>query len=190
MEANVPRKSAGIRKSASRVCWDACAWIALISNEESKDERGAVERRGQMCRQVIVAAESGLVEIATSALNIVEVCKNPGLEAGRDNPALRDFFDHDFVLLFTLEREVGFKARDLMMSDLGLKPPDAIHLATAVVARATELHTFDRKLLNLDGKMNGLNGTPLKICKPNVPAGPAPLLDEANRDRDTNVTPR
>ncbi len=179
-----------MKKPGLRICWDACAWIALITDEEVGNESGTVERRGYLCRQVIAAAENNVVEIATSTLNLVEVCKNPGLVSGQDSPALRDFFEHDFVLLVSLEREVGTKARDLMMKGYsGLKPPDAIHLATAIVARAIELQTFDGKLLKLNGMIDGLDGTPLKICKPAVPTGPAPLLDEANRSREASTIP-
>jgi hypothetical protein len=65
----------------------------------------------------------------------------------------------------------------------GLKPPDAIHLATACVANADELHTFDDRLLALDGAIDRSDGTRLVIKKPAVPAPPAPLLDEIERGR-------
>lgn len=47
----------------------------------------------------------------------------------------------------------------------GLKVPttDAIHLATASLHDADELHTFDLKMLRFNGNLMGLN---LKICKP------------------------
>ena len=39
------------------------------------------------------------------------------------------------------------------------------------------MHTFDDKLLGLDGLIDKLDGTKLKICKPD-PGGPAaPLLE-------------
>jgi predicted nucleic acid-binding protein len=175
--ANAPRQRKA-RKPPIRLCWDACAWIALIIDEKVRDTTGTViEDRGRMCRQVVAAAEKGVVEIATSALNLVEVCKSREVASGRDNATLRDFFEHDFVLLVSLERVVGDEARRLMLAGhAGLKPPDATHLATAIVARAAELHTFDTKLLKLDSRITGLDGTPLKICKPAVPAPPAPLL--------------
>jgi PIN domain len=45
----------------------------------------------------------------------------------------------------------------------GIKTPDAIHLATAILYRATEFHTFDERLLDLSGNVGGHG---LKICKP------------------------
>jgi hypothetical protein len=65
----------------------------------------------------------------------------------------------------------------------GLKPPDAIHLATACIANVEEFHTFDDRLLALNGVIDRLEGTRLVIKKPAVPAPPAPLLDEIERGR-------
>jgi hypothetical protein len=58
-----------------------------------------------------------------------------------------------------------------------LKPPDATHVATAAVSDVEEMHTFDDRLLALDGKVDKSDGTKLKICKPDPGGDPAPLLD-------------
>src|SRR6185312_3733447 len=69
---------------------------------------------------------------------------------------------------------VGIEARKLMAAGhAGLKPPDAPHLATALVANADELHTSDDRLLDLDGKLTKLN---LRICKPGPGGAELPLL--------------
>jgi len=57
----------------------------------------------------------------------------------------------------------------------GLKPQDAAHLATAAMANVAELHTFDERLLALDRQIDKLDGSKLRICKPD-PA-PRPTLD-------------
>jgi predicted nucleic acid-binding protein len=162
--------------------WDACAWIALIIDEKihdpADDPNGrVVEHRGQMCRQLIHAAQKGVVEVVTSSFSLVEVCKSSGVKDGSDDKIKR-FFEHSFVLIVNVDAQVGELARKLMREEHpGLKPADATHLASAVIGRAEELHTFDRKLLNLSGKIIGLDGTPLRICKPAPPALPAPLLE-------------
>jgi hypothetical protein len=38
------------------------------------------------------------------------------------------------------------------------------------------MHTFDMRLLNLDGLIDKIDGTKLKICKPDVGGPVAPLL--------------
>lgn len=130
-----------------------------------------------MCRNVIAAAAGGLIEISTSTLSFAEVCKKREVkDEGEDKIAA--FFEVDYVLAINLDRAAGERARTLMMSGFSkLKPADACHLASAALANAEEMHTYDDKLLVLDGKIDKQNGTKLKICKPDPGGGPAPLLD-------------
>jgi predicted nucleic acid-binding protein len=161
-----------------RVAWDACTWIALIQQERIRDRSGAIiEDRYAMCRSVIGAAERDQIEIVTSALCYAEVCKDKDvLDKSEDRVAA--YFENDYVLSVNLDRAVGEKARSLMMSGVAnLKPADACHLATALIANADELHTFDDKILALDGKIDKADGTKLKICKPDPGGRSAPLLD-------------
>jgi len=160
-----------------RIYWDACAWIALIQKEKIRDNTGRViEDRDMMCRTVIEAAKRGQFEILTSTLSLVEVCKDPAIKA-QPADAVADYFENDYILLVNLDRSVGEHARSLMTAGhAGLKPPDAIHLATAAISGVEELHTFDGKLLDLDGVLDKSDGTKLKICKPDPGAPPAPLL--------------
>jgi predicted nucleic acid-binding protein len=44
-----------------------------------------------------------------------------------------------------------------------LKTPDSIHLATAILHRADEFHTFDDGLISLSGNVGGHR---LIVCKP------------------------
>jgi predicted nucleic acid-binding protein len=162
-----------------RIYWDACAWIAMIQREQIRDSSDKlVEDRYGMCRNVISAAERDQIEIATSTFSYVEVCKNPDLEAqGEDKISV--YFENDYILPVNLDRAVGERARALMMSGISkLKPADACHLASAAVANAEEMHTFDERLLDLDGSIDKLDGTKLKICKPDPGGTPVPLLEE------------
>jgi predicted nucleic acid-binding protein len=126
-----------------------------------------------MARAVIEEAKKGRIEIVASGLCWVEVCKDPTAPvAGEDK--LADFFEHDYIVAVALDKFVGERGRQLMRAGYaGLKPQDAAHLATAAVTNVLELHTFDDKLLALDRKIDELDGTKLKICKPNTgPGGP------------------
>src|SRR5712691_5155350 len=162
-----------------RIYWDACVWIALIQREQIRDVNGRlVEDRYGMCRNVIAAAERDQLEIATSALSYAEVCKNPGV-ADLTEDKIAAFFEKDYVLPVNLDRAAGERARALMRSGFSrLKPADACHLATAALANAEEMHTFDDKLLALTGKIDKEDGTKLTICKPDPGGKPAPLLDQ------------
>lgn len=160
--------------SPRRVCWDACAWIALI--QEEKIIEGGIDRVTR-CRTVINEAKKGKIEIAISSLCLVEVCKNKDVKDA--NPQkIADYFEHDYILMVALDRSVGERARGLMMAGIPkLKPADACHLATAVITPdVAELHTFDTKLLDLNGTILKADGTPLRICWPDVGAPVPPLL--------------
>lgn len=165
--------------SLKRIYWDACVWIALIQKEKILDEKGVItEDRETMCKTVIEAAKDGRVEIVTSALSLVEVCKNPDIKE-KSADKIAAFFEHDFVLLANLDRASGERAREIMLVGYSkLKPPDAAHIATAAITNAEEMHTFDDRLLRLDGLIDKANGEKLKICKPDFGA-PLPLIEVA-----------
>jgi predicted nucleic acid-binding protein len=171
--------------SPNRVGWDSCTWIAYIQRERihGPDGETVVEDRGAMCRPVLEAAERGAIEIVVSALCLVEVlARNRAL--GTDDQKIRDFFDNDYILLVNLDKQLGDLARRLMLAGhAGLKPADAVHVATACIANVEAFHTFDDRLLALDGQIDKADGTRLVIRKPAVPAPPAPLLDEIERGR-------
>jgi predicted nucleic acid-binding protein len=169
--------------SPSRVGWDSCTWIAYIQQEKIRGPnlQAVIEDRGAMCRHVLQAAEKGVIEIVVSALCLVEVLAR-NRTSGMDDQKVRDFFDNDCILLVNLDKQVGDLARGLMLAGhAGLKPPDAVHLATACVANVDEFHTFDQRLLALDRQIDKADGTRLIVRKPTVPAPPAPLLDEIER---------
>ena len=146
----------------------------MIQREKLRHSDGRVtEDRGLLCRTVIEEAKKGKIEIVTSALCLVEVCKSPDLKSD-DPQKIADFFENDYVLLVNLDKIVGERARELMMVGYSkLKPPDACHLATAAVApNVAELHTFDSKLLALDERVEKSDKTLLRVRKPNVGGQP------------------
>jgi predicted nucleic acid-binding protein len=147
------------------------------------DGKTVVEDRGAMCRPVLDAAERGVIEVVVSAIALVEVLAR-NRASHFDDQRIRDFFDNDYIMLVNVDKHLGGFARRLMVAGhSGLKPPDAIHLATACIANVHEFHTFDDRLLALGGVIDRLDGTRLVIKKPAVPAPPAPLLDEIERGR-------
>ncbi len=160
-----------------RVYWDACVWLALILRERIPLSGGGVEDRETMCRMVIEAAKKGSLEILTSTFCLVEVCKVP-VDKKSTTDKLADFFENDYILVTNLDRTVAERGRDLMTRHPGLKAPDAVHVATACVSPGVdEMHTFDDRLLALNGSVDKIDGTKLKICKPDSGAPPAPLLE-------------
>ena len=119
-----------------------------------------------MCEVVLERAQASELEIIVSALTLAEVCKNP--EAKDENASkLPNFLDHEFIIVIPVDKDVALRAQNLQISGLaGLKPPDAVHLASAQKANCAEFHTFDSNLTRLDGRIVAKNGNAIKICKP------------------------
>ncbi len=165
--------------SLKRVYWDACAWIAYI-NQEDLVVDGKQEHRFQMCKHVLKEAEAGKIEIVTSAFTLAEVCKSAKVkESGVDH--LPSFFDKSYILLVPVDKSVALKAQAIQLAGIyGLKPADAIHVASAYVAKSAELHTFDKGILSLDEKITGQDGLPMKICRPGEQSPLGPLLKIAS----------
>ncbi len=167
--------------SPLRVYWDACIWIALIKRETMAVARSD---RDTLCRAVIAEAKKNKIEILTSTLTLVEVCKSPEVRT-TDEDKISAYFENDYILMMNVDRMVGEQARFLMTAGYtGLKPPDAIHLASAVLGQVSEMHTFDDKLLNLDGVVVRMDGGKLRICTPDIPSigePPPPLLSQMKK---------
>jgi predicted nucleic acid-binding protein len=169
-------------KRHKKVCWDSCAWIAYIQDEKIPLSNGSVENRGALCRAVLDSAAKGATDIYTSALSLAEVNKQPtGTPPGTDK--LKDFFENDYIVIVQLNRYLGEMARSFIQAGhAGLKPLDAVHLASAVISNVDELNTFDIALLALDGKITKSDGSPLEICKPSMGGPPPPLFETVAQD--------
>ena len=162
----------------TRVYWDACTWIAYINQEKDIPlESGRLEDRFAMCSKVLRDAEAGNLEIVTSAFTLAEVCKSPDVRVSPiDN--LPGFFERSCILIVPVDLAVARRAQSIQVSLSNLKPPDAIHLSSAQRASVSELHTFDKRILDLDGQLAGSTGQKIKICKPTAGSSIGPLFSE------------
>ena len=186
---------------AARVYWDACTWIAYINQEKNIPlDSGNLENRFAMCREMLRGAEEGKLEIVTSAFTLAavwshaaldlrrivsgvldkaywQVCKSPEV---RDSPIdnLPSFFERSYILIVPVDMAIARRAQSMQVSLSNLKPPDAIHLSSAQRASVCELHTFDKRILDLDGQLAGSSGQNIKICKPTKGSPIGPLFSE------------
>lgn len=140
--------------------WDSCVFLGILKNEPDKITE---------CASVIKAAQAGEVRIVTSALTFIEVVK---LEKGQpklpreSEEKIRSFFKHEWIYIYDVNRKVGELARELLWKYERLRPQDATHVASAVLAKADVLDTFDDGLIKLS---NQIGNPPLKIQRPFVP---------------------
>ena len=144
--------------------------------------------RFEMCRDTLKRAESGVVEIVTSAFTLAEVCKrNPDPTSPAIN--LAAFFDQKYILLVPVDKQIALRAQNLQLAGIaGLKPPDAVHIASALVWNIPVFHTFDKRLLDLDKKLALADGNDLVIVRPTEEV-PMPELLKAMQPDDQEPKP-
>jgi predicted nucleic acid-binding protein len=147
-------------RPTEKVVLETTAWVAILDDEEGRAEH--VER-------LLLKASAGEAQIYTSAITTTEITKGPKA----DDPALTDeqattfarFLEHEYVTQVSVDPIVAEKAKELRRAHHGLRTPDAIHVATAVVIGAGVLYTYDKRQLRLDGD-ELLDG--LRILEPPV----------------------
>jgi hypothetical protein len=144
--------------SASDRYWDSVVFLGWLAKEPDKVDR---------CRAVIRAAEAHKLRIVTSSLTMVEVIKLKGRApiSKEVEPKITAFFEQPYILVRQVDRRTAEFARDLIWNR-GVDPKDAVHLATALLARLHQFDTFDHGLMKLSG---ALGDPPLAIGYPDLP---------------------
>jgi predicted nucleic acid-binding protein len=147
--------------AADRGYWDSNAFVGWLNAESGKVEQ---------CEGVLEAAETGKIEIVTSAWTLTEVIKKKGEKPipKVSEDRIRAFFENPWILIREVDRFVAERARDLIWAH-GLTGPDAVHLASAFHLGLTVMDTYDDELIKLNGK---LGRPPLRIGHPHVPHTP------------------
>lgn len=141
------------------ICWDSSVLISWIRGDAS-----AV--RVQAMETVVGAVESGAYRLAVSTLLYAEV-----LESAMPVPAIGQFEkfmqNRAMVSIVAVDIRVARKAqmiRDtLRKKGESVTTPDAVHIATAIVSGAKFFHTFDDRLLRLNGKPE-VDGLAITAC--------------------------
>lgn len=87
----------------------------------------------------------------TSTITFVEVIhlnSRTGVTPA-DEEKIEAYFEHQWISIVQVDRQVGILARRLLWENEHLKTKDAIHAATAVLSKADVLETYDSDLLRL-----------------------------------------
>jgi predicted nucleic acid-binding protein len=79
---------------------------------------------------------------------------------------VRKFFLRSYFRIRNVTRHIAESAQDLVWTQ-GIRPKDAIHVATALDARAVAMETFDAELIK---KSRTIGNPPLLIRRPLPPA--------------------
>jgi predicted nucleic acid-binding protein len=140
------------------IYWDSVAFLAHFQQEEG---------RVAQCQATLERAARGDVGIITSSLAIAECLwlrNHPPIPKDRAE-IVRRFFRHSYIRVRNVTRLTAESAQDLVW-DHGIKPKDAIHVATALEAGLTILETFDHGLISRTGLVGS---PPLVIREPSAP---------------------
>lgn len=134
------------------VYFESTVFLALVNGEPG---------RVDLCRAALSDAEAGHTRAITSAFTITEVIRPKGGVVSPEVEAKIDaFFRHSWLHVAWVDRLVAEEARSLIRT-FRLKPPDAIHVATAKVHRADLLFTYDNAILAIGNDIPGLT-----VCEP------------------------
>ena len=163
------------------IYWDTCVFLALIKDEKRPNNEmdGVNDVANKLYKDHITLLTSDITEGEILASMLSDEAKQK----------LKDMFKRRNCRSVSADKKVNRLAseiRDYYQQQKAIDGlptlllPDAIHLATAILYSADELHTFDgnddrnrrRALLPLNGNVAGHT---LKICKPPIPAPPPPL---------------
>ena len=127
-------------------------FIAFIKGEVT----GGVDR-GEIAQNIFDDAANGRWSIFTSTFTLAEVLKDrrrPQLSVTEEQ-RIDAFFQHEYIKLVTLGRDVAELARKLARA-YGLRPADAVHLASAIKAKADELLTWDEGNFPINHTIEGV----------------------------------
>ncbi len=131
-----------------REYWDSAVFIDYLQQTNWRIES---------LRPMVEKAQRGDVMIVTSAFTQAEVVslKELGLLDAQTEKLIVDFFESEFIEIRNVDRFVAEKAR-WIVRNFKLSPPDAVHVATAILEEASKIYTYDFDLLKWDGKIDGM----------------------------------
>jgi predicted nucleic acid-binding protein len=175
--------------------WDTTLFIAWLTNEEREPE--VMEGIAEVARQV----DANEAILITSVITQTEIFEG---NLGDDTKAkLENLFKRKNVIRINVDLPIAELARQIReyydARSVKIRTPDSIHLATAILYKADEMHTTDgagrrrrpADLISLSGNIMGRY--PLKILIPKssqvglFPGQiPAPRRKSQDRDRQND----
>jgi hypothetical protein len=128
-----------------KIYWDSACFLAHLKAETDRAEK---------CDGVLQRAERGEVLIVTSALTLAEVLWMKGAPKIPKDKAeiIQKFFRKSYIRVYNVTRKLAEEAQ-IHVWENGIKPKDAIHIATAIHLKVDAFETFDQPLISRVGKI-------------------------------------
>ena len=145
------------------ICWDSSVLISWLRGDED-------EVRNRATRAVVQHIESGAFKLVVSTLLYVEVLESR-MPAGAIEQFKKFMQNRQMIEIIAVDIRVAEKAQAIRnVSCRNIKTPDAVHIATAILSGAKLFHTFDGRLLRLNGndEVDGLTITACEIPGTNL----------------------
>jgi predicted nucleic acid-binding protein len=138
-----------------KVYWDSCVFIHRI--QKTTDHYAIL-------KSITDDAEAGRITIVTSTLTLAEVVKcDTTLQPTEQERLVSEFFKNPYLDIRQVDRKVAELARTIVRNNR-LKPPDAIHIATAALMNTAEFNTYEDKMLGCNGNISVLSAPIIKPC--------------------------
>lgn len=140
--------------------WDSSIFLAWIKGEKRSDEEDAA------LEAAADDVDAGRTRLICSVLVFCEVLE-ARLQDDQQRLRFRQIFQRDNIHLVettpAIAREAGALRLECSSAGLKLTAEDAVHVATAMVMKASELHTYDPHQLRMN-RMPCLHG--LQVVAP------------------------
>lgn len=146
-----------------RRLWDSCIVLGYLSGQQDIKTD---------CDKIIEQAKRGELEIMVSTIASAEVAYLPGLSPSDSELKIQEFFSRGYVIPAAFDISLTKTVRRLIREYKGLKPSDAIHIATALQWQIPIIETTDPDLLALNGK----EGSPKLVIRRPLYQGPVQLF--------------
>jgi predicted nucleic acid-binding protein len=153
---------------------DSNVYIALLKGTKKEPVKA------ELAAEILHLAETGQFNVYASTFIEAEVIKAPGetspLTPGQES-TIATYFENDWIVWLEVDRLIAQEARRVAR-DFGMKPPDAVHVATALKAGCDQFLTWDEKLHKNEPNGRVVDG--VTICEPHLTGRPARLwVDDA-----------
>src|SRR5258708_4177582 len=142
-----------------RYYWDSSVFCSFFNKEP---------KRTDIVFDLLKDAQAERSEIVTSSFTLVEVIKLKNTKAitAKQEMQLMEFLEYPCIKIVNAERGVCERARQFVWKH-GMKPKDAVHMATAEFASKivtiNELFSWDNDFTSLNGKIAGI---PFALSQP------------------------